>query len=359
MLALLVTLVSMYQPVKAATYESTGNLSLQNLQMVDQVIFPAYQRLDMSTQAFSKAIQNFCAQPTEAQLSDLRGHFKKSLAAWQSIQIIRFGPIENLLRLHRFQMWPDKRGKVAKHLRKVLSEKKVNNLELDKFVRGSTAIQGFGAAEMLLFNSKVTAALFSANDQANFRCQLLQTIGRNLQQMSAGLVYDWKSAKEPFRSFIATSENGNAFYESEREVGSIVLNNMVTELILIVDHKLARPLGKNLSKNYPKRAESWRSRESLSNISHNLNSIEQLYLVGFAPLLKDSELKSNIQQSWQDIHSTLAAIQMPIYSGVKDKATRQQLLRLQQQIADLKQIFATQLTQALQLPLGFNSLDGD
>jgi len=342
---------------------NAASLTHWNLTVVDQHILPAYQKFKASTETLHQNSLSFCQEQNQTQFEQIKTDFKISMADWQSIQHIRFGPIENALRMHRIQMWPDKRGKVAKHLRKLLAAKKIAVLKEDTFMHGSTAVQGFSALEMLLFNNSATEEFFTAN-KSNYRCQLLIAITSNLSNISKGLVYDWSEAKEPFRVYIQTADQGNAYYESEKEVSSTILNNLVTQLILIVDHKLDRPIGKSLNKAYGKRAESWRSRQSLKNIQHNLKALQVLYQMGFEHQLKNKELKNKelqekVHNGFEVINKTIATIQLPIFEAVKNPGQRKLLIQLRQQTAQLKQLFSVELPKALDIPLGFNSLDGD
>ncbi len=345
------------------TISETKNTSQWNIAVVEQHIIPAYKALEVSTEQLKQNSKGFCQKPDEQSFIQLQIAFINSLAKWQSIQHIRFGPIENSLRNFRYQLWPDKRGKVNKHLNKLLIAKNSGPLQNEKFPHGSIAIQGFSALEMLLFNKGITFQDFIKQEakqgKANYRCKVLLAISTNLSNMSTGLVHDWAGDNNAFREFIATAEQANDYFENELEVSSNLLNNLSTQLILIVDYKLDRPLGKNIQKSIAKRAESWRSRQSLANIQNNLTALKLLYETGFKPWLNDTELKQKIDYSFIQINTTIDKINKPIFAAVKDPSLRPVIIELRQQIAHLKQLCSVQLPAALNLPLGFNSLDGD
>ncbi len=335
------------------------NTSQWNNAIVDKHIIPAYKALETSTQQLKQSSEDFCKKPDKQGFIQLQSAFINSLAKWQSIQHIRFGPIENSLRDFRYQLWPDKRGKVNKHLNKLLIAKDSKALQGDKFPHGSIAIQGFSALEMLLFNKDSSFQDFVTQGNSNYRCDVALAITNNLSRMSTGLVTDWAGDNNSFRNAIATAEQGNSYFENELEVSSNLLNNLSTQLILIVDYKLDRPLGKNIRKSIAKRAESWRSRQSLSNINNNLVALKALYETGFKPWLKNTQLKQQIDTSFAEIHTTMDNINKPLYEAVKDPSLRPVVLELRRKIAKLKQLCSVKLPAALDLPLGFNSLDGD
>ncbi len=349
------------------TISETKNTSQWNIAVVEQHIIPAYKALEASTEQLNQHSKGFCQKPDEQSFIKLQIAFINSLAKWQSIQHIRFGPIENSLRNFRYQLWPDKRGKVNKHLNKLLIAKDSGPLQNEKFPHGSIAVQGFSALEMLLFNKGITFQDFvihrikqeTEQGKTNYRCAVLLAITANLSNMSTGLVRDWAGDNNAFREFIATAEQANDYFENELEVSSNLLNNLSTQLILIVDYKLDRPLGKNIQKSIAKRAESWRSRQSLANIQNNLSALKLLYETGFKPWLNNAELKQKIDHSFTQIDTTIDKINKPIFAAVKDPSLRPVVVELRQQIAQLKQFCSVQLPAALNLPLGFNSLDGD
>lgn len=329
--------------------------TVHNLRAVDEYILPAYQQLGRATAALQQQTATFCAAPDEAGLEQLRQSYRDGMAAWQSVQQIRFGPIEYLTRAHRFQLWPDKRGTVRKHLAKLLAAQDSAALDADTFASGSVAVQGFSALERLLFGTNVSAGLFAADAAGRYRCQVVEAIGANLADMSAKLANEWPDQ----RSFIATAHGGNDFYDSDQEVSSKLLNNLHTQLQVIVEQKLERPLGSSLRKARGKRAESWRSEQSLDNIRHNLLASRALYATAFAPRLTDKVLHGEIEQAFARTLQAVAAVPVPLYLAVEDSAARAHVEVLRRQAGALKALLGTRLPQALDLPLGFNSLDGD
>lgn len=350
--ALLALTIGLGSPLQAA---APADGTVHNLRAVDSHIVPGYQALGSSTTRISQAADAFCAAPDADGLDRLRQAYRDGMGDWQSIQHIRFGPIEYLTRAHRYQLWPDKRGTVRKHLDRLLAAQDSAALELDTFAGGSVAVQGFSALERLLFGADVGPAQFSGDAAARYRCQVVQAIGANLADMSSRLVNDWQDQ----RHFIATAHDGNDFYDSDQEVSAKLLNNLHTQLQVVVEQKLERPLGDSLRKARGKRAESWRSGQSLANIRRNLQASRDLYQAAFAPRLQDGGLKAEIDQAFADSLQAVDAITLPLYQAVKDPAARLQVETLHGRAYELKSLLGNRLPEALGLVLGFNSLDGD
>jgi hypothetical protein len=317
---------------------------------VKQHILPAYKRLADSTLALKQQAMSYCENPTPEAQNQLKAKHIQAMYDWQSIQHIRFGPVDYLLRYNRFQMWPDKRGTVGKHLNRIIAKEDLSQLEAERFAQSSVAIQGFSALERLLFTDK---------EHSGFECALISTIANNLNMMTRGIIRDWNEPPASYLENIITANDGNDFFESDREVSSRLLNNLYTQLQMIVDLKLANPLGSSLQKARGKRAESWRSAQSLRHIQLNLEASRALYEMAFAPVVEDEALRQAINAAYANAYKKSQLLSLPLHTAVKNKEERKKVEVLRQAISELKALIAQKLSPAIDVPLGFNSLDGD
>ena len=330
-----------------------------NLRAADRHIIPAYQRLAAETEALASTADRFCTAPDAAGLSTLRAAYGAALDGWQGIEHIRFGPVQLLLREHRYALWPDKRGSVGKHLDRLLASRDPQALKPEAFATGSVAVQGFSALERLLFGTESTAKAFAGDADASYRCAVVQTIAHNLADMSRELASEWTQGPEAHRGYFATAAQGNAYYESDREVAGRLLNALHTELQHVSEHKLGRPLGDNIGQGRGRRAESWRSGRSLANIRRNLSALQALYEVAFAPALDGNYPHAALEAGFARALAALDAIPAPLDKAVGEPAGRAAVTQLQSAVNDLQTLVAGPLAEALDLTLGFNSLDGD
>ena len=322
-----------------------------NLAAVDEHMVPRYRQLAAATAKLEGRVSALCEAPGEPALKRARDGFHHAMNAWQGIQHIRFGPVERYLRHHRFQLWPDKHNTGAKQLAKLLAEEDTEVLEAERFRSLSVAVQGFGALEGLLFDPKVDGAGY-----AGYRCRLAGAMAANLAAMAEEIVAEWPA----WRGMIESAAGGNDEFDSDREVAARLLNNLHTQLQAVADLKLDRPLGNPGAKAKPRRAESWRSRRSLRNIARNLEAAEALYRTAFAPrLTTEDEANRLISAAFAEAHSVLAAIDRPLYETARDPDYRAALERLRGAAATLRRTVAERLPPAIDIPLGFNSLDGD
>ena len=329
-----------------------------NLAWVDQFVLPTYERLGTTTTNLNQSAIKFCSGPNQNGLKPLKDDYHLAMDAWQMAQLVRFGPIEFLLRGNRYQVWPDKRGQVSKHLRRLLAKKNPAQLVPDKFANASVAIQGFSALENQLY-AKEALKLYQDADNGMFRCQVLKAITANLERMSKGVLADWTQGEEKHRQYIEGAAGGNDYYESDKEVGSKILNNLYTQLQLIVELKLDRPLGKSFKKARGKKAESWRSRRSLQNIQKNLDAIQSTYQVRFKPALKGKPIQQQIDQAFTKVRKHGEALRISLFDAVKDESQYDLLSQYREEVNQLKRLFVGPVPKHLDLPLGFNSLDGD
>lgn len=326
-----------------------------NQAIVDEHLLPRYQRLVESSARLSEKAVLFCKTQDEAHLGALRAAYHQAMDDWMGVQHMRFGPVEMYLRYNRYQMWPDKHNTGPKQLRRLLSEENRDVLAADRFAHTSVAVQGFSTLERLLFPGQRVIGDFGTPDKPAYRCDLLVAIGDNLAQMSAGIVRDWLPGDVSFRAQILGAESGNDYFESSQEVSSLLLNNLHTQLQSIVDQKLLRPL----ERYQLRRAESWRSQRSLRNILINLESTQELYSVGFAPVLKDQNLDREIRDAFQTAIQSAEAIRLPLIKIDQGSKDHEKVKLLLEHTRRLKRLVAAKLPSALGLSLGFNSLDGD
>ena len=322
--------------------------------VADKHILPAYQKLDTVTSSLKKSVYIYCQNSDKDKNKNniiaLHSHFINAFNTWQSVQHIRLGPVQYLLREHRFELWPDKRGNVSKHLARLINDLDINQNQSFDISKKSVAVQGFSALEYLLFNNR------PIDDKD---CQLMKAISDNLNTMAQNTLSNWSSGDSPYRDdFISPGRDSNV-YEDDLEVANELFNNLHTQLEFVITQKLGRPLGTSLEKARGKRAEGWRSQTSLSAVKANISAIEELYRIAFKAELKDRDLSRKIDHAFQQSQQALTQIALPLIQAVADESQRKQVVHLQQELFTLQQLIARDVSLALGLSIGFNSLDGD
>lgn len=336
----------MSHTAQAATWAET------NLAVVDEYAIPAYQKLYQSSQQLRKSSDAFCADVNEQSFTQLKESFHNTMDAWQFIQTFRLGPAGKFMRSFRLEMWPDRSNAAAKHLRKLLSEADPKRLEAAQFIKASVAVQGLSAMERVVFAKNTSYKNYQTDGKANFRCQLLSAIGLNVETIAKNLLQEWENT---YRDIVIKPSPDNDFFATDKEVTSQFLNELSTQLQVIIEQKFERPIAGD--KFLLTKAESWRSQRSLRNIVLNLQSTQALYQVGFAAHIADKELVKKQLALFDNALQKSKALSIPLADAYANK--RAALSDWINAIKALKSSISTELPTAIDIQLGFNSLDGD
>ncbi len=323
-----------------------------NAAIVDQFAIPVFETLQKNSNKLVKASQLFCSKLDNPSFEKLKLNFNTTMDAWQVAQILRSGPASKNMRSFRLEMWPDRSNAAAKHLRKLQKEAKPENLQAKKFAKSSTAVQGLSAMERIIYAKNTTADDFQTDGQANFKCQLVEAISLNVQSISDNLLKAWQGG---YREVVTKPSKDNDFYETSKEAAAQFLNDLNTQLQVIIDQKINRPIDAD---NFRlTRAESWRSQRSLRNISLNLLAAKQLYQVGFSSQVVDKSLLKKQQELFDTAINLGKDLEIPLQIAHDEHS--KELQTWITAIKALKTSINIELPKAIDIPLGFNSLDGD
>ncbi|MCY3980853.1 MAG: imelysin family protein [Alphaproteobacteria bacterium] len=344
----------------AAAGPSAEAFASVNAALAENHIRPRYERLSAAAEEFEAAVEPLCARPDSSTLSGAEAGFQSLMDAWMSAEHLRFGPAESFMRMHRFHFWPEAQGKVGKAIAKRLAAEGAASTA--PFRDASAAVQGLLAAEFLLYDQNASDP---APAPAPAQCSLLSTIAGNMRGMATGMASDWWSGADPFIARLASPGPENPYFESHGEAALAFLKSLHDGLQRIVDLKIAPVIGKDAGKVRPNLAESRLTGRSLWNIVLNLEALQELYTGGAGPglaaLLPKSEhkLERLLRKGFRATLATAESIEGPLESAAADPAQRKTVEKLRVQAQALRQIVRDRLAKALDLPLGFNALDGD
>lgn len=350
--------------VDAETYKTLNDA------LVEEHIVPRYAKLAEATSQFNALAEHICEMPSTMRVADLRQAAIAAQNAWQMVQHIRFGPIERELRSTRFAFWPDVRDRTGRELAEILHARDRTAFEPGRFPRQNVVIQGFPALERLLFDKNAGRLLVDGTVDAHFRCAMVRAIAANLAAMSKAVYVEWTQGNNSYANIVAKAGGEFGVYPKAEEATLDMFKSLHAAIEAVADHKLARPMGASADRAKPKRAESWRSGQSMDNIRRNLEAAQAMYLgengsgtKGFSTVVrnvaKDKELDDLLRRAFTQTLATANSITMPLRQAVKDPVERAKLATLKTETTALKTILAQRLTVALGIPLGFNALDGD
>lgn len=331
-----------------------------NAALVEDHVLPRYARLAAAAEAFAHASRDLCADPGEGARARTRAGFQDAMAAWMGVEHLRFGPVEVLMRGHRFYFWPQARAKAVAAVRKVIAAGDQAALHPPRLAKANVAVQGLLAAEVLLYGDEPQRAGSSAAG-----CALLTGVAANMRVMAADLVADWRDGSAPFARTVTRPGSKNEYFDSHPEATRAFFKSLHDSLQLIADVKLKPVIGDAPGEARPRLAESRLSRRSLANVIDNLAALRELYEGGNGPGLgdlvraADPKLHRLLRKAFRITLETARSVGAPIEEASADAVLRPRVEKLALQVKALKQIARDRLAPALGFPVGFNSLDGD
>jgi predicted lipoprotein len=343
---------------------SESDYARANAVLLEGYVLPRAEALARITATLSASTVQFCKARTGRVPDDAVARFDAAFDAWIRVRHLAFGPFEFFLRINRFQYSPDPGRRVARDLDALIARKDVASLAPREFAKGSVTLQGFPALEILFYDAKARVALQRSDGEGDYRCRLAQAIARNMAEMVAGVVADWRGGgAEPFLQVMTRPRPGNAYYQTHREVALQFFKNLYGGLDVLADVKLAPVLGPSLSEARPELEESPASGRSLAHVISSQQALEAFYTAGLEGLLRasgnDPGLVPLLRRAFRMTIATARGINVPLARAVADPAARRQVEKLLLQIRALKQLVSQRLSAATGLVVGFNALDGD
>jgi predicted lipoprotein len=249
--------------------EVSENWTGINLAITDNHVIPAYSALMQATQDLSSSAEDFCSSPNSEGLTAFQNSFHSSMDAWQQSQHIQFGPITYFNWNFRIHYWPDEQGTGARQLDALIAAESQESISSESFARESVGVQGFPALERMLFEAD-SLVLMQTN---SYRCQVAQTIARNIDEIANGVHARWV---DEFRTTVANADE-RGFFESAEDATIDFLKAQVEPVRRIQQQKLEEVLGESAGRERIRRSESWRSARSIRNIRLNVMALENLF----------------------------------------------------------------------------------
>ncbi len=328
-------------------------------------IAPRYAKFAEETGKLDQAGQALCRQPDQARLGQARSAYVAGFGAWEAIQHVGFGPVELFFRYQRTAFWPDPRDVLGRQLGQALAKRDPESITPQAFVQGSVAIQGFTALERLLYGDDALAKLTAKDDAAKFRCAMLTAVTANIASIAADTAAAW--GPQGFPAEMARAGQVGSRYMGPTDATLELIKSLHAAVELPIDRKLKRPLGPAADKAQLRTLEAWRSGQTLVALKANLAAAEALYLRDGNPTFDQllsgpagrADLAAAIRKQFAAVQQAVTRLRDPLDQTLAKTDQRQAALRVVEQGEKLKRMIAEDLTEALGVPLGFNSLDGD
>ena len=181
------------------------------------------------------------------------------MTAWQRVQHLRTGPVEEDNRRLRIQFFPDGNRAAQRNLAGLLYGTAAITEEV---VRNTAAgAQGFPALERLIFGSKTLRP-------GSRRCQAAVAIAANLRTMADEIAAPWQSDGALLQAF----EGGDDPFLDRNDVLTAILESIAVQGEFIADEKIRRAMRAEDAS----RLESPLAAHSKENVAANLGALAEL-----------------------------------------------------------------------------------
>lgn len=305
-------------------------------------ILPRFEVLAERSRTLAETAAGDCA-PTSDTLRDAYGD---AFDAWIAASHLRFGPTEAADRAFALAFWPDSRGATPRALNTLIAEADPIAASPEDYAAVSIAARGFYAMEFLLYDDTLMAA-----GDAEYHCQLVQTISADIATLSSDILSDWQNGyAEKMRN-----PAPGGLYRSEEEVLQEAFKALTTGLQFTSDARLGRPLG-TFDRPRPNRAEARRSARSSRHVTLSLTSLRDLAQRLAA---SDAAISATLTKGFDRALTRLAKLQDPVFAGVADPQGRVRIEVIQQSVDVIRATVRDELGPTLGVAAGFNALDGD
>lgn len=348
----LAALVAAPAGARAQAVEATQRAAIRRA--VARHIIPGFTAFADAAQAF--AVSADAVRATPAQAEPGRRAWVAASLTFQRVRHLRFGPLDDFDRGFRIDFFPDTRNSIGREMGELLRAADPAQVTADAFRRGRVAAQGLPASERLLFGDD--APKLAAADQP-FRRVLLAAIGANLAGMGSDMLQAWTRSERPYGTLLEGTPNGG--YASTLDGMVTLFKNVVGGLEFLAERQVARVLGPSLREAFPRRAEAWRSGESLALLRASLAAQQEYWTVTFAPVLAaaDAALARQVADLYAQSVAAAARIAPSLEVAVTRADGRAAVEALLRPLGTLRRLLAERVAAAIGLPLGFNSMDGD
>ncbi|SEI87015.1 hypothetical protein SAMN05421831_11428 [Allopseudospirillum japonicum] len=336
------------------------------------LLLPAHQQFAQSSAALAQAWPQACVQ---SDFASLRQQWQQSMQAWAQVRWLTFGPLAAENRAWRVQFWPDKKDLVGRQTQAWLAVEPTPDAQA--VYQASIALQGLPALEYLLFDPK-------AQGQKNL-CALGQAISANLARVSQEMYQAWQ-AEEGLAYQVRQAAVGEGYFPSASAAISTLVRDMNLYLQLVSERKLGRALGEPQQRR-PWQLEFWRSQTSLQAIKSSLDTLAGVWSGDYQALnlpqevstllpetyqgyglrqyvvdLGQAPLAQRIDQAWQQVQQSLAALTQDSAFAILKAEDAQGIQALEtfiHQLTQLEGMINQELNPLLGVVIGFNAQDGD
>jgi uncharacterized protein len=342
---------------------STGSLNEAAVPMVmrkavDDVIRPGYRDMHQSAKRLTVAMNGLCAAPSADSLHVARTAFDDTVNKWSMIEIVQTGPIIDKNRFEHILFYPDRKGIGMKQVQALIAKADDKDATVEAVANKSVALQSLTALEYVLYGNGWESL---SGDKQNFRCRYGAAIAGNIAAVSGQISAEWEDPDGIQKSWKNPGRNSEEFGDNKEAVTAL-LGILVHGAENVRDQRLESFYKGDVSAAHPKMAIYWRSANTFSSITANIEGLQALWSkAGMVDLLppEKRDVAAKIDTILARLIATAPTVNADIPLALADDGQRARIDALLADTRDLTTGFSDGYGAAIGLSAGFSFADGD
>ncbi len=347
-------------PIQAARAElAAKDYAAMVESAISSYVRPAAEAFSVTAAEQAAAVTVLCDMPSEAGLAQVRQAFIDSAIAWAALEYLDIGPWREADRGPRIYFFPDRKGVTGRHVRRALQSADPTLLTEEGLAQASVALQGLPALEYLSFGKGFEVLRDGGDD--GYRCALAAAVAANLATLAEELVRAW-APDAPFVQALVHPTADGVIARTPKEAATLLLGRVPAGLLSLEERKLRPPLGSDLSRARPLRANYALSGITNQALAANLEGLVGLLRASGAlelALERDADLAAGLDAAQQQASAHLAGLAMPLGEAAADAEAREQALAFLDSVAALRVLAGERALEVLGLRTYVNVDDGD
>lgn len=324
---------------------------------IDDVIRPGYRTFEASAGKLAETTKAYCKAPSDEGRKAVDAAFRQAVTDWGRIEIVRIGPVIDDNRFERILFYPDRKGTGLKQVQALL--RKADEADADAATMGSksVAIQGFGAIEFALYGTGSEAI---AKEPNAFRCRYAAAVATHIQTTAGQLAAAWDAPNGVQKDWKHPGPD-NPVFRTGKEAMTALLGILVHGTEAVRDQRI-ETFYRNGGIARPKSAVFWRSGNTWTSITANLEGLQTLFdTSGMGDLIDPSiaSVNGNIDFILKSLRRITPTIDPDMAKAVSTPEEQQKISFLLVNTRELILAFDGGYGGAIGLGSGFSFSDGD
>jgi putative iron-regulated protein len=266
---------------------------------VDQVVIPNHASFATEAKGLAAALDTLAEAPTQANLKAAQSAWMEARAPWEQSEGFTFGPATSAGYDGSLDSWPVNENDFKAMLASSSS------LDIAKISKMSETEKGFHVIEYFLFGPQNNRKVVDLKPRD---LQYIRLLGQSFAATANNLQLSWTKGvdgKPAYREvFVTAGKEGNGVYPTTSAAAAEMIQGMLDSLDEVANEKMNEPF----VKQDPKLAESRFSQHTLTDMKHNIQGAQNVYLGIFPGSNGNADgLSTFVAQAKPDVDATVKA----------------------------------------------------